>query len=98
MVCLAATFVQAQSSEGNLVLPRSHTPEQFIATSAELQQLAEGLFTLEAAKLLVRKRCFTEFTKVLPAKAAARFTQVGIHVDREIDAKIASDIPIINVK
>lgn len=68
------------------------------ATSAQVQQLADDLFTLEAAKLAVRKRYFTEFTKVLPAKAAARFTQVDIRVDRIIDAKIAGEIPIFNVK
>jgi hypothetical protein len=68
------------------------------ATSADVQQLADDLFTLEAAKLLVRKRYFAEFTKVLPAKAAARFTQVDFRVDRAIDAKIASEIPVFSVK
>jgi hypothetical protein len=66
--------------------------------AAQFEPLMDELFTVEAAKVQLRRRYFGEFAKALSPRAAARFTMVDLRTDRLIEAQIAGEVPLVSAK
>jgi hypothetical protein len=64
-------------------------------TDAQAGKLAADYLTVEEDRAKVRRTYFTDFTKVLPGKKAARFYQIENKMDAVIRYDLASHIPVL---
>ncbi len=64
-------------------------------TDAKAEGLIREYFSIEEAKLKLRKRWWKKFTKILPARKAARYYQLENKLDAIIDVELADQIPLI---
>jgi hypothetical protein len=63
---------------------------------AKAKGLLERSLAIEEQRLALEKKYKDEFLKVLPAKTVARFFQVESRLDKLIDLKVASEIPLVD--
>jgi hypothetical protein len=64
-------------------------------TDEHARKLAEDYLAVEEDRAKVRRTYFTDFTKVLPGKKAARFYQIENKMDAVIRYDLASQIPVV---
>lgn len=64
-------------------------------TDAEATKLATEYLAVEEDRAKVRRTYFTDFSKVLPGKKAARFYQIENKMDAVIRYDLAREIPVV---
>ena len=64
-------------------------------TDAAARDLATKSFDLEEKKTDLKRRYFTNFEKVIPAKKAARFFQIDNQLNLALDRQVAGSLPLI---
>ena len=64
-------------------------------TDAEASRLARKTFDLEKKKTELKSKYFKRFSKVMPAKKAARFFQIENQLNTAIDLRVAASLPLI---
>ena len=64
-------------------------------TDAKAEGLIKEYFSIEESTLKLQKRWWKKFTKILPARKAARYYQLENKLDAVIDIELADQIPLI---
>jgi hypothetical protein len=57
--------------------------------------LAKRTFDLEKKKVDLKSKYFKKFSKIMPAKKAARFFQIENQLNTAIDLRVAASLPLI---
>ena len=64
-------------------------------TDEKAEALIQEYFSIEEATLKLRKRWWKKFTRILPARKAARYYQLENKLDAVVDVDLADQIPLI---
>ena len=64
-------------------------------TDAKAEEIIKEYFSIEEAPLKLRKRWWKKFSKILPARKAARYYQLENKLDAVVDVDLADQIPLI---
>jgi hypothetical protein len=78
-----------------LTLIQSYTGNYKTLSDEQAKTITEGYLAVEEDRAKVRRTYFADFTKVLPAKKAARFYQIENKMDAVIRYDLASEIPVV---
>jgi hypothetical protein len=84
--------------ERHLDLIRRYAQVFVESTPAQIDQLVEESFAVDAAKAQLRRRTYQQMGKALSPRTAARFYMVDMRTERLIEARIANDIPVLSSK
>ena len=79
-------------------LVKTYSDTWMTMADAEAKQIAQTSLDLEARRADLKRRYFTEFSKVLPGLTVAKFFQLEHRLDLLVDLKIASDLPALLVR
>jgi hypothetical protein len=60
---------------------------------AQAKQLVEDVFDVDQKTLDLRRKCFAELEKALPAKTIVRWLQLERRLQLLVDAQLAKDLP-----
>ena len=64
-------------------------------TVAKAEEIIKEYFSIEEAMLKLQKRWWKKFSKILPARKAARYYQLENKLDAVVDVDLADQIPLI---
>ena len=64
-------------------------------TDADASKLALDVFDLEEKRTALKRKYFKKFSKVVPARKAARFFQIENQLNTALDLQIAASLPLI---
>ena len=64
-------------------------------TDAKAEEIIKEYFSIEEAMLKLQKRWWKKFSKILPARKAARYYQLENKLDAVVDVDLADQIPLI---
>ena len=64
-------------------------------TDEKADALIKEYFSIEEAELKLQKRWWKKFSKILPARKAARYYQLENKLDAVVDVDLADQIPLI---
>jgi hypothetical protein len=64
-------------------------------TDPEAAKLATDVFDLEEKRTDLKRKYFKKFSKVVPAKKAARFFQIENQINMTLDLQLAASLPLI---
>lgn len=87
-----------QLNDERVRLIKTYADTWMTMTDADAKQLAQRSLELEGRRADLRKKYFTEFSKVLPGLTVAKFFQLEHRLDLLVDLKIASDLPALLVR
>jgi hypothetical protein len=78
-----------------IALIKDYAANMDMMSDAKAKQTMETALKHEEQIVKLKRKYLKEFSKVVPAKTAARFVQVENQILRLIDLQIASDLPLI---
>ena len=64
-------------------------------TDAKAEELMKEFFSIQEAELKLKKRRWKKFSKILPARKAARYYQLENKLDAIVAVDLAQQIPLI---
>jgi hypothetical protein len=64
-------------------------------TDKDAAKLANDVFDLEARRTALKRKYFKKFSKVVPARKAARFFQLENQLNMVVDLQVAAALPLI---
>jgi hypothetical protein len=82
-------------SDEMLALIKDYEASLDTLDDAKATELAERVFQIDEKKVLLNKKYFKEFSKVLPPTRVLQFFQLARRIDTLVDLRIASILPMI---
>lgn len=86
-------YERAALDDGRIAVIKEYTDKNATVTDAEAKSMAERMFEYDSRVVMLKKKYFKKFNKVLPAFTVTKFFQVDRRIDLLMDMNVESVLP-----
>jgi hypothetical protein len=86
-------YERAALDDGRVAVIKQYTDKNATVTDAEAKSMAERMFAYDSRLVMLKKKYFKKFNKVLPAFTVTKFFQADRRIDLLMDMNVEASLP-----
>ena len=91
-------YERAALDDSRVAVIKEYTDKNASLTDAEAKSMAQRMFEYDSRLVLLKKKYFKKFNKVLPALTVTKFFQIDRRIDLLADMNLESALPPLTIK